>query len=237
MRCGCSCARCAGCPRRWTGARRSSPPPGRGRARCAPPALRDRVTVLDDRRGRRGGAARLGRRHRRRLGRPGARAGAARARARAPGAVPVAARLPAYEEVLRDGERGLLFEPGDVDTLCAQLVRLIEDAGLRERLCARPRRVARLGRASRRAFEAIYGAVAARRHRRARTSRAGARREADRRRPAHAHGPLERLRDAGRRAARHRARAGARRDRGHRPQRGLGRARRRAPRPRSTASR
>ena len=45
-------------------------------------------------------------------------------RALGAGAVPVAARLPAYEEVLGDGDLGLLFEPGDVDVLAAQLERL-----------------------------------------------------------------------------------------------------------------
>jgi predicted metal-dependent phosphoesterase TrpH/glycosyltransferase involved in cell wall biosynthesis len=47
------------------------------------------------------------------------------------GAVPVASRLPAYEEVLREGELGLLFEPRDADTLAGQLARLIEDPELR----------------------------------------------------------------------------------------------------------
>ena len=41
-------------------------------------------------------------------------------RAIAGGAVPVASRLPEYEEALDDGERGLLFEPRDAETLsCA----------------------------------------------------------------------------------------------------------------------
>jgi glycosyltransferase involved in cell wall biosynthesis len=84
----------------------------------------------------------------------------------AAGAVPVAARLPVYEEALRDGSDGLLFEPGDVETLAAQLGRLIADTDLREQL-------ARLG-AERRdrlgwshtadAVEAVYERVAARRH-------------------------------------------------------------------------
>jgi glycosyltransferase involved in cell wall biosynthesis len=88
-------------------------------------------------------------------------------RALGAGAVPVAARLPAYEEVLRDGELGLLFEPGDADTLTAQLTRLLTDAGLRERLA---RAVGALAPelawsfvAER--FEALYATVAARRHR------------------------------------------------------------------------
>jgi hypothetical protein len=50
--------------------------------------------------------------------------------------VPLASRLDVYEEVLADGERGLLFEPGDIDTLAAQLARLIGDRQLGERLVA-----------------------------------------------------------------------------------------------------
>ncbi len=46
------------------------------------------------------------------------------------GAVPVAARLPAYEEVLGDGDLGLLFEPGDVDVLAGHLERLARDPEL-----------------------------------------------------------------------------------------------------------
>lgn len=52
------------------------------------------------------------------------------------GCVPVAARLPAYEELIGDGERGLLFSPGDADTLAAQLVRLADDPAERARLHA-----------------------------------------------------------------------------------------------------
>ena len=81
-------------------------------------------------------------------------------------AVPVAARLPVYEDVLQDGELGPLFEPGDADTLAAQLVRLIEDPGLRARLrkAAGPAR-ARLS-VTRLAddFEDVYGSLVARRH-------------------------------------------------------------------------
>ena len=47
---------------------------------------------------------------------------------------------------------------------------------------------------------------------------------ADRRGPAHAHGPLARLRRPGGRAAGHRGGRGAQRDRDHRPQRDIGRA-------------
>jgi len=56
-------------------------------------------------------------------------------RALAAGAVPLASRLPAYEELVDDG-RGLLFAPGDAAVLAAQLDRLIGDAALRQRLQA-----------------------------------------------------------------------------------------------------
>jgi glycosyltransferase involved in cell wall biosynthesis len=55
-------------------------------------------------------------------------------RALAAGCVPVAARLPVYEELLADGAAGLLFEPGDAQTLAAQLARLIDEPALRARL-------------------------------------------------------------------------------------------------------
>ena len=87
-------------------------------------------------------------------------------RALAGGAVPVAARLAEYEEVLREGELGLLFEPRDADTLAAQLERLVADAELRTSLHDRisdcheelewPRVADR--------FEELYAEIAARRH-------------------------------------------------------------------------
>ena len=88
-------------------------------------------------------------------------------RALAHGCVAVASRLPIYEEVLGEGERGLLFEPGDAHTLAAQLQRLSVDAALRARLAkagaalARERTWARTARA----LETLYAEVAARRHR------------------------------------------------------------------------
>jgi glycosyltransferase involved in cell wall biosynthesis len=88
-------------------------------------------------------------------------------RALGAGAVPVASHLGAYEEVVSpDEDLGLLFEPGDVDTLAAQLERLIRDEDLRATLRERAR--ARAGeldwsRVAKR-FEAIYTEVAARRH-------------------------------------------------------------------------
>jgi len=87
-------------------------------------------------------------------------------RAIAAGAVPVAARLPVYEEVLGEGELGLLFEPGDVETLAAQLGRLVSDADLRRRLRERaaPLRETFGWDRVTDEIEAIYAEVAARRH-------------------------------------------------------------------------
>jgi glycosyltransferase involved in cell wall biosynthesis len=87
-------------------------------------------------------------------------------RAVAGGAVPLAARLPVYEEVLADGERGLLFEPRDSITLASQLERLITDDALRERLhasCAKAREGLTWD-ATADAVEEIYRQVAGRRH-------------------------------------------------------------------------
>jgi glycosyltransferase involved in cell wall biosynthesis len=87
-------------------------------------------------------------------------------RALAGGAVPVVSRLPQYEEVVRDGELGLLFEPRDAITLAAQLERLISEPGLVDDFAAR------IGAAhadigwSRVAdeFEELYEEIARRRH-------------------------------------------------------------------------
>ncbi len=87
-------------------------------------------------------------------------------RAMAGGAVPVVSRLPQYEELLRDGELGPLFEPRDAITLTAQLERLLRDPKLlsgytRAIADARPyidwSRVAD-------EFEELYERIAARRH-------------------------------------------------------------------------
>jgi hypothetical protein len=82
------------------------------------------------------------------------------------GAVPVASRLPAYEEALGDGDLGLLFEPRDTDTLAAQMARLVEDRelreGLRKRIAARHDELGWPRVADE--FEELYGEIAARRH-------------------------------------------------------------------------
>jgi glycosyltransferase involved in cell wall biosynthesis len=51
-------------------------------------------------------------------------------RSMAGGAVPVVSRLPQYEELLRDGELGPLFEPRDALTLAAQVERLLREPEL-----------------------------------------------------------------------------------------------------------
>ena len=87
-------------------------------------------------------------------------------RALAGGAVPVASRLPEYEEVLREGELGLLFEPRDALTLAAQLERLIAGPELVEGLALRIAAAHPELEWSRVAdeFEALYEEIAARRH-------------------------------------------------------------------------
>ena len=87
-------------------------------------------------------------------------------RALATGAVPVATHLPEYDELLEYGELGLQFHPRDVDTLAAQLARLIEDEPLRrgfhERALALHDRLDWSATAD--AFEELYREIAGRRH-------------------------------------------------------------------------
>jgi predicted metal-dependent phosphoesterase TrpH len=84
----------------------------------------------------------------------------------AAGAVPVASRIPVYEEMLHDGEQGLLFEPGDSLVLSAQLSRLVSDSNLRSSLrdrCLAGREELGWERVGDQ-VEEIYRAVSARRH-------------------------------------------------------------------------
>ena len=83
----------------------------------------------------------------------------------AAGVVPIASRLPVYEELLSQGDYGLQFEPGDVQTLASHLTGLISDpeqlAGARKRLTGLQKtfswsRVAE-------ELDQAYGALAARR--------------------------------------------------------------------------
>jgi glycosyltransferase involved in cell wall biosynthesis len=87
-------------------------------------------------------------------------------RALAGGAVPVVSRLPQYEEALRDGELGLLFEPRDAITLAAQLERLVTDRSLVADFAGRVEGAHADLEWSRVAgeFEALFAEIAARRH-------------------------------------------------------------------------
>ena len=87
-------------------------------------------------------------------------------RALAAGIVPIASRLPVYEELLGQGEFGFAFEPGDAQTLASQLIRLISEPALRERTPAQTRELrAKFGwpRVADE-FEQIYAELVARRH-------------------------------------------------------------------------
>ena len=87
-------------------------------------------------------------------------------RAMAGGAVPVASRLPEYEEAIREGELGLLFEPRDSVTLAAQLERLVADPKLLDQFRGRIRKAHSELEWSRAAeeFEQLYAEIAGRRH-------------------------------------------------------------------------
>jgi predicted metal-dependent phosphoesterase TrpH/glycosyltransferase involved in cell wall biosynthesis len=85
-------------------------------------------------------------------------------RALASGAVPVASHIALYEELTEDGERGLLFPPGDAITLAGQLERLISSASLRRELTGRGRGAVRDWEAVTDQVEEIYERTAARRH-------------------------------------------------------------------------
>jgi predicted metal-dependent phosphoesterase TrpH/glycosyltransferase involved in cell wall biosynthesis len=87
-------------------------------------------------------------------------------RALAGGAVPVVSRLPQYEEAVRDGELGPLFEPRDALTLAAQLERLLAEPAVvdeYQRRIALAHRDIQWARAAAE-FEALYERIASRRH-------------------------------------------------------------------------
>lgn len=54
----------------------------------------------------------------------------------------IATDVAAIPELVKDGENGLLVEPGDVDGLAAAISRLVGDKGLRERMGERGREIA-----------------------------------------------------------------------------------------------
>jgi glycosyltransferase involved in cell wall biosynthesis len=82
------------------------------------------------------------------------------------GAVVVASRVAVYEEALGVGEHGLLFEPRDIETLAAQLERLIGDPALRTRLtdAAAPLRERLTWPRVADELELLYAGLVARRH-------------------------------------------------------------------------
>ena len=84
----------------------------------------------------------------------------------ASGAVPLASRIPVYEEMLGEGDYGLLFEAGDAEVLGAQLNRLVTEPQLREQLRRRceEHRAALGWDGVLDAVEKVYRRVIARRH-------------------------------------------------------------------------
>jgi glycosyltransferase involved in cell wall biosynthesis len=98
-------------------------------------------------------------------------------RALGAGAVVVASRLPVYAEVLADGDRGLMFEPGEVETLAAHLTALVQEPARLQRSASEVRRLADQLRWARVAgeLESIYTDLAARRHDQRGDRRLGAR--------------------------------------------------------------
>jgi len=75
--------------------------------------------------------------------------------------VPLVSRLPVYEEVTGDGERGVVFEVRDPDALAAGLAHLVGDGARRERL--RSATVPRPWSAVADDLEQVYARVAGRR--------------------------------------------------------------------------
>jgi predicted metal-dependent phosphoesterase TrpH/glycosyltransferase involved in cell wall biosynthesis len=85
-------------------------------------------------------------------------------KALATGAVPVASDIALYDELLGDGERGLLFPPGDTITLAGQLERLVTTPPLLAELAANGRGAVREWSAVADQVEEIYRRAVARRH-------------------------------------------------------------------------
>lgn len=80
------------------------------------------------------------------------------------GTIPVTSQLPLYSELVRGGEVGLMFPPGDAITLAGQLERLATDEGLRRRLLESARGAGRDWVAATDQIEEIYRRLTARRH-------------------------------------------------------------------------
>jgi predicted metal-dependent phosphoesterase TrpH/glycosyltransferase involved in cell wall biosynthesis len=78
--------------------------------------------------------------------------------------VPVCSQIPIYAELTRDGEIGLLFQPGDAITLAGQLERLLASAALRRELLRKARNAVCDWASVADQVEAIYTRICARRH-------------------------------------------------------------------------
>jgi predicted metal-dependent phosphoesterase TrpH/glycosyltransferase involved in cell wall biosynthesis len=78
--------------------------------------------------------------------------------------VPVCSQIPIYSELTRDGEAGLLFQPGDAITLAGQLERLLASAAPRRELLRKARGAVRDWSAVADQVEEIYLRLASRRH-------------------------------------------------------------------------
>jgi predicted metal-dependent phosphoesterase TrpH/glycosyltransferase involved in cell wall biosynthesis len=85
-------------------------------------------------------------------------------KALAGGAVPVVSGLPLYSELLGDGALGLMFVPGDAQTMAGQIARLGEDRRLLERMRAGGRDAVPSWSDLADGLEDLYGRVTARRH-------------------------------------------------------------------------
>jgi predicted metal-dependent phosphoesterase TrpH/glycosyltransferase involved in cell wall biosynthesis len=84
----------------------------------------------------------------------------------ASGVIPIASGLAPYDELLAEGDRGLLFSPGDAQTLAARLASIIGDRELRESLRAGADAIKPQLTFERLAghYEQLYARLAARRH-------------------------------------------------------------------------
>jgi predicted metal-dependent phosphoesterase TrpH/glycosyltransferase involved in cell wall biosynthesis len=82
----------------------------------------------------------------------------------ASGAVPVVSQIALYSELIADGDRGLLFPPGDAITLAGQLERLVADESLRRDLVGRAGGAIRDWSSVADQLDGIYAGIAARRH-------------------------------------------------------------------------
>jgi predicted metal-dependent phosphoesterase TrpH/glycosyltransferase involved in cell wall biosynthesis len=85
-------------------------------------------------------------------------------KALASGTVPVCSQLAVYNELTRDGDLGLLFQPGDAITLAGQIERLLASSALRRELAQKARGAIRDWSAVTDQVEAIYERICARRH-------------------------------------------------------------------------